>query len=92
MLEIRDVVLTEAPASDRSTGLCAYASFSLDQLLRVDGVAVRRTRDGRIVLSWPSRKDATGRHHPILRPMNDAARVELERAILAAVGYRPEEP
>ena len=90
MFEIGDVVLTQAPAKDRATGLLAYASFTLDRVLQVDGIAVRRTRDGRLSLSWPNRTDSRGRRHPILRPRNDVARVEIERAFIAAVGVLPE--
>ncbi len=68
-----------------ATGLVGWASFQVDSLL-VGGVAVRRTRSGRLTLSFPSRRDSSGREHPYLRPTCDRARQALERAVLAELG------
>jgi hypothetical protein len=59
--------------------------------LLLDGIAVRRTRDGRVVLSWPSRRDSRGRDHSVVRPCGDDARQALEAAILGALGLSAQE-
>jgi DNA-binding cell septation regulator SpoVG len=64
-------------------GLLGWASFVLDGDLVIDGVAVRRTLTGALVLSWPGRKDSRGRVHHHVRPVDDQARRELEDELLA---------
>jgi hypothetical protein len=51
--------------------------------LRLDGLTLRRTRGGRLAVSFPCRRDGRGRRYPIIRPISDRARRDLERAILA---------
>jgi hypothetical protein len=64
----------------------AYVSFRISNALLVDGVTVRRTRDNRITLSWPTRSDGAGRRHPLLRPLDDLSRQRLEAQIIKAIG------
>jgi len=71
-------------------GLLGWASFELYGHVRLDGVAVRRTRDGRLTLAFPERRDATGRRHPVVRPLNDEARREIEQQVFAALGLDAE--
>jgi hypothetical protein len=58
--------------------------------IRVDGVAVRRTLDGRYALSFPGRKASGGRRHFWVRPVTDAARIDIEHQVLAAIGLAEE--
>lgn len=81
-----ELVVTAATPADQVTGLLAWLRFRLDRALIVDGVALRRTRDGRLCLAWPERRDRAGRQHPILRPVDDAARVAIEREVFAQLG------
>lgn len=76
------------PAShaEAAGGLLGYASFLLNGRVRVDGVAVRRKLGGGLTLAWPARTDASGKRHPYLRPIDHAARLDLERQVLAALG------
>lgn len=82
---ISHVVFSAAPERDVHTGLLGWASFTLGDL-HLDGVAVRRTRDGRLTLSFPERRDARGGRHPIVRPLDDAARRAIEEAVFRALG------
>lgn len=77
--------LRYAPASSRqrSEGLLGWVSFRLAGAFHIDGVALRRTRDGRLALSWPVRRDSRGRHHPLVRPLSDAVRINVERQVFA---------
>ena len=66
-------------------GLIGWVSFVLEPGLLVDGVAVRRSLNGRWVLSWPYRKDGAGRVHHHVRPLDLAAQREVEGRLLDEV-------
>jgi hypothetical protein len=70
--------------ADRARGLLFFVSFRVG-LLIVDGVALRRTRGGRLTLSYPARHDARGVQHAIVRPIDDTARVAIEAQVFAAL-------
>ncbi len=54
--------------------------------LRLDGVALRRTLDGRLSLSFPARRHGSDRPHFYFRPVDDRARREIEHEVLKAIG------
>ena len=92
LTHISAVRFSAAAGHDLASGLLGWASFTICGLLRVDGVTVRRTRAGRIALSWPERRDRAGIGHSIVRPINDGARRILEAQVLDALGISTEEP
>jgi hypothetical protein len=61
-------------------------SFVLNGTLKIDGVTLRRTRDGRLTLSYPARRDRDGVEHFAIKPLGDQARVEIERQVFEALG------
>ncbi len=63
-----------------TNGLLGYLSLTVAGL-HLDGLTLHRTRSGRFAVSFPCRRDGSGRKHPIVRPTGPA----LERAILAAL-------
>jgi hypothetical protein len=65
--------------------LLGWVTFELDGTLRLDGIALRRTLAGDVRLSDPQRVDRQGREHPYIRPVDDAARREVERQVLQAL-------
>ncbi len=71
------------PASDAEAqrGLLAYVKLEFGPLI-LDGVTLRRHADGRLGLSYPERTDRSGKRHPLVRPVDDAARREIETAVL----------
>ena len=71
-----------APLRCREHGLLGWMALEIGGTLVVDGVTLRRTQFGRLMLSFPSRWDRRGVEHPILRPANAAARELLERTVL----------
>lgn len=89
-LGVSEVRLTPAPAAQASTGLVGFASFVVMDLVRLDSIAVRRTRDGRVVLAFPVKHDRAGRQHPLVRPVNDTARQAITRAVIEALQLRLE--
>jgi len=79
-LSVRHVRFVAACAGDRAAGLLGWVSCSLGAV-RLDGIAVRRTRKGRSTLSFPRGR---GHRHPV-RPIDDEARKAIEREVFAAI-------
>lgn len=82
---ITAIRITPASTREKRRGLRAYASFIVDGAWRVDGVTVRLTAAGTLVLSYPSRLDRWGTEHPYVLPTDDAVRREVEAAVFAAM-------
>jgi DNA-binding cell septation regulator SpoVG len=80
---VTDVRLTAHPACQG--GLIGWVAFTLIGAVRVDGIALRRSLAGDLILSFPERTDGGGRRHPILRPIDDRTRREIERQVLTAL-------
>jgi len=85
-LLVTDVHFTSAHAGDVEGGLLGFLSCVVGSQLKLDGITLRRTRDGRLTLSFPVRHDRDGRQHPLVRPVNDLARRNLEAQVIAALG------
>ena len=68
----------------------AWLRFRLDDRLLIDGVALRRSRNDRLILSWPGRRDRRGQLRHSVRPVDDDARVALETAVLDALKLHTE--
>lgn len=77
-----------ATDAQRATGLLAWLTIETERLV-LDSVQLRRTLDGRHVLSWPERRDAGGRKHAVVRPVDDDARRAIEAAIFEQLGVSP---
>ena len=83
---VADVRFTAASTEDVERGLFGWVSCLINGTLCLDGLAVRRTLDGRLVLSFPARTDGAGRQHFYVRPLDDCARREIEEAVFRALG------
>lgn len=68
---------------DNRSGLLGYVSIYVGDFV-LDGLTVRQTVAGRLTLSFPERRDRRGGRHPYIRPVDDAARQRIERAIFAS--------
>ena len=88
---ISNVSFSHAAEWRRSTGLLGWVTFILDGCLAVDGVAVRRTTFGLLTLSFPARTDAGGRRHPIVRPLDEETRRDIESQVFSSLGIGQEE-
>lgn len=62
-------------------GLLGWASVRFNVALQINGVTVRRTRDGHLALSFPVRVDGRSRSRPIVQ-LDNNARGEIERQVL----------
>lgn len=78
---------TRASADDASTGLLGWISVEYGDLV-IDNITLRRTNTGRFALAFPSRTAKNGLKHAIVRPVDDEARIEIERVIFAELGQR----
>ncbi len=82
---VSDIRFSPATAADRKSGLLGWIEATVGHV-RIDSVAVRRSRNGRYVLSFPQRRDRRGSPHPVVRPRDDASRRLLEEAVIRALG------
>ncbi len=84
---VTDVHLTPANARDRANGLLGFVRCRMGNL-RLDGLTLRRTADGGRCLAFPRRRDRAGLEHPWYAPVDDAARLEIERQVFEALELR----
>lgn len=84
-MEISNIRFTSATPQDQSRGLLGYLSLTIDDMLHLDGVTLRRTLKGKLTLSFPARRDRQGKDHPILRPVGQDARKSIEEKIFAEI-------
>ncbi len=83
--QVDEVRFVAAGPWDQERGLLGYVSFRLNRGLRIDGVTVRRTRRGKLTLSFPARRGLTGCEFFFVRPTDSRVREEIERQVLAAL-------
>ena len=68
-------------ADDERNGLLGFISVTYGPWI-FDGITLRRTADGRLALSFPSRSDRSGRKHALIRPVDRETREAIERELL----------
>ncbi len=71
---------TRGSDDDIRSGLLGFVSIYMGDVI-VDGITVRKTAEGRLTLSFPERRDRLGRRHAIVRPVDNEARLAIEKAI-----------
>lgn len=81
---VTNVHLTPADDLAQTRGLVAFLKVTINGLV-VDGIVLRRCREGKYSLSFPQRRDRHGQEHPIVTPENHRVRTSLTRHILAAI-------
>jgi DNA-binding cell septation regulator SpoVG len=87
-VKIDNVHFTAADHAAVEGGLLGWVSCILNGSLKLDGLALRRTADGRLTLAFPSRKDGYGQKHYFLKPITDQARREVEHQVFQALGFQ----
>ena len=80
-ITIRSIRFTPAPTWLVATGLKGWVSLRYGGL-DLDGIAVRRTRDGRTVLSFPEHRRLGAGRLPV-RPAGNDVRAEIEAEVFA---------
>lgn len=82
-LHIGEIQIRWASTLERETGLIGFVGLTIEGRIRVDGLTIRRARSGGTYIAYPHRKDRLGRERPWMFPIDDEARVEIERAVAA---------
>jgi hypothetical protein len=80
---VTEVQFVRASEGDQQRGLLGFVSFLLNDVLLVDGVALRRRRDGALTLSFPEPTDVRGKRHRPIYPIDQEARRVIESRVLA---------
>jgi hypothetical protein len=83
---VDEVHFVSSEKKERRTGLLGFVSFRINRGLRIDGVSLRRTRNGDHALSFPGRRSLAGYEFPYVRPLDDRTRREIEAQVFAALG------
>lgn len=91
-VRVSDVQFVAASPCEVETGLRGWTRFVVNGVLRVDGVAVRRTLNGRTALSFPAKRDSTGRMRKYVRPANAEVGRAIEFQVLQALGFEERSP
>ena len=79
---ISDIRFAPAQIELRSTGLMGWICCSLGGEIQLDGIAVRRTVDGRHVISFPCRIDSNGVEHAYIKPLSKGARDAIQAHVI----------
>jgi DNA-binding cell septation regulator SpoVG len=85
-LVVDRIELVTAGPEAAETGLIGFITCRLNHALQLDGLALRKTQDGRHVLSFPARRDHAGRQRFYVRPLDDETREAIESQVLSALG------
>ena len=86
LIHLSEVRLARARPEQVETGMVGHISLVVGDLLKLDGIALRRTRRGHHALSFPCRRDRRGHEHALIRPLTDDARRRIERQVFEALG------
>ena len=78
---IRIRTYSKANPDQIRAGLLGFLSVAYHGLV-LDSIALRRTTDNRLVLSFPTRVNKAGRSFTYFRPENDRVRAEIEHEVL----------
>jgi len=89
LLLVSAVRLTDASPRDVRRGLVGYVTCVLNGSVHLE-VTLRRTRKGRPAISFPTRRDAHGREHAIVRLLRLDDRRSIEWQVFLALGISVE--
>jgi DNA-binding cell septation regulator SpoVG len=80
--------MVDASPADLRLGLLGFISCTLGGRVRLGGLTLRRSKVGRLYVAFPKTRDAHGRVHENVRPLNAVARRDIEAQIFKALGIR----
>ena len=83
-VQVSDVRFSAAGVELRREGLLGWVTCTVGNLV-LDGITVRRTREGRLTLSFPARRGRGGEQHAYIRPLDDRVRQAIECEIIDAI-------
>lgn len=80
-MTVTGLVFTAATGLDRARGLLGWVRLVLGGAVVIDGLALRRTLAGNLVITWPRKPNG----RPVATPANASARRRIEDAIIDAL-------
>ncbi len=89
---VGDVHFIAATPSQEADGLVGWVRFTLNGIVHLDGVMLRRSVAGHLALSFPARRDRTGREHKFVRPVSAEVSREIECQVIKALGFDGRRP
>lgn len=89
---ISNIRYTQTSPEEQRTGLLGWIACTLNGNLHLDGIALRRTMDGELRLSFPARKDSMGTKHFYYHPLHEDARRAIECQIFQTLGIQETSP
>ncbi len=82
-MTITNITITPSSPADRDAGLLAFVRCSYGDL-ELDGIVVRKTTDGRLLVTFPGKaRNGCGRRY-FITPRSSPVRLLFDKAILAA--------
>ena len=88
LVSITILRLVPAPPRLAETGLLAWATCTIAGIVRLDGLSLRRTRGGRVAVTYPARRSSDGLQHPFALPLDWRVRRALEDRLIAEAERR----
>ena len=82
-LSVTDVRFVPADAEHQATGLLGWISFTLGRCVRIEDVTLRRTREGRLSLSYPGKRVRKDKIRHAVRPVSDRVRRDIEHQVFS---------
>lgn len=64
-------------------GLLAWASCVISGAVKLDNIAIRRSRDGSLYLTYPAKRTSGGDTHQYFHPISVEAAEAVQNAVLA---------
>jgi hypothetical protein len=85
LLRVSNIRFVAAPPDVAATGLKGWVSCLVADAIHLDGITLRRSAAGKLVLSYPRRRDGSGRRRYYIRPRDDNARRHIEACVFRAL-------
>jgi hypothetical protein len=87
-LTISDIRFAPARLELRSRGLLGWVCCALNGELQLDGIALRKTLEGKHRLSFPRHVDANGTEHDLIKPLSNGVRDAIEAQVIGDLRRR----
>ncbi len=86
-MQFDDIRFVAAGPEHVESGLLGWIECTVNGMLRLEGLVLRRSAAGYLTLSFPARRDGADRERYYIRPLDDVARREIEHQIFRALGH-----
>lgn len=77
---------------DGTDGLIAWASCVVGNTIKLDNIAIRRSRDGQLYTTYPAKLTSGGKKYNYYNPVNVTAAKAIQEAVLAHFAWHQSDP